>query len=242
MNSILKITAGIALITSSHAATSKIDFAIGQLRDSDSNIIADGGGVWAVIVSGLSGAPPSSGSLPGGLTDGMSLTTMNAPQILVDFDNFELTAGPRGSYTVEYLGGFTSGNDLGLNGVVVQELIFDVFDSPDAGYSPGTLWGIYWFPGAMLGDTLSGEFQVGGYANSSPNTASSSNNSWGTTVPNAGALVESSYLETTFNQNELGGGDTGITAQQFTAVMVPEPGVATLALLGMGALLRRRRH
>ncbi|MGL5018189.1 MAG: hypothetical protein ACRDBP_08660, partial [Luteolibacter sp.] len=75
------------------AATYTANLNIGQLRSSSGAVIADGGGVWAVIVGGSPGAPPVGGSLPGGLTAGNSLTGANLPLIAADFDSVVLTEG-----------------------------------------------------------------------------------------------------------------------------------------------------
>ena len=152
------------------ASSSVINLSIAQLRNAAGAVIEDGGGTWAVIVSAIPGNPPTSGALPGGLANNSSLTGDNETQInqiKSSFNNVNLSVGrPDGkNYYIWQLGGFSSGNDLGLNGVVQAAVAFDVFSAPDPGFSANTLWGFYWFPGQSQGSTLTGAYQVGGFAN-----------------------------------------------------------------------------
>lgn len=229
-----------------HAATSTMGLTIAQLRGANGSLIADGGGSWAIIVSGLPGSPPTSGSLPGGLSNDSSLSMGSVAQVKSDFDNVELTVGqPLGkNYFIQQTGGFSGGNDLSIVGAVQTEIIFNVFDNPDAGFAAGTLWGFYWFPGQSLGATLGGNYEVGGFANSynAASAASIGGDVWGTTIGNVGSTLDVAFLETNFNQNDLSGGDTGLSVARFTAVAVPEPSALMLSALGLAALFRRTRQ
>ena len=221
------------------AATAVVNLSIGEIRDADGDVVMDGEGVWAIIVAaGNTGNPPTAGSLPGGLTVGSSLTGSNKEQITIDFEDMVLSAGSKGSFYVWQLGEFTGGNDLGLNGVVQVAITFDVFAAPDPGFAAGTAWGFYWFPNKSAGQTLSGQYQVGGFANGA---SLASGGDSGTVVPTSGSTVTGNFFETNFNQSELGEGDTGLSAARFTAVLVPEPSSALLFFLGLVPLWRRRR-
>jgi hypothetical protein len=232
-----------------HGATSVVNFSIAEIRDASGAVIADGGGTWAIIVSAIPGTAsttPTPGSLPGDLADNSSLAESNAAQAAADFDGVQLVEGtPLGKdFTIHQVGGFTSGNDLGLNGVVQTQIDFNIFESGspnDPGYTEGTLWGFYWFPGKSFGDTtaLSGSFQVGGFASSTANAASFGD--FGTTIPTAAASKTTQFYESDFNQTVVGGNATGLAPARFTAIAVPEPSTLALAVLGMAALLRRRR-
>lgn len=243
----MKFKALLLILLSSHsihAATSTINLSIAQLRDAAGAVINDGGGTWAIIVSESPGAPPTSGALPGELTNNSSLSNNN-PNLISDvkssFDNVQLSAGqPTGKdFYILQVGGFTSGNDLGLNGVVTAGIDFDVFSSPDPGFSTGALWGFYWFPGQSIGSVLTGNYQVGGFANDY--NAPSNGDAWGTTVPSPPLTLAVNFFETGFNQATLGGEDTGLSTARFTAVAIPEPSALLTALLGFTALMRRRR-
>ena len=126
-----------------------------------------------------------------------------------------------------------------LNGAVQTSMGFPVSGSPDSGFSPNTLFGFYWFPGQTAGSTLSGSYEVGGFANSALKAASGGD--WGTSVTADGSTCTSLFYETNFNQNIIAGADTGLGAGRFTAVAVPEPSTFALSALGLAALLRRRR-
>lgn len=239
-----KVLLFIALSSHSiHAATSKINLGIGQLRDASGTVIDDGGGTWAIIVSQIPEAPPTAGALPGGLANNSSLSEDN-PNLIFDvkssFDNVELSVGqPTGKdFYIWKVGGFSGGNDLGLNGAVETTIEFDVFSSPDPGFSAGALWGFYWFPGQSIGSVLTGNYQVGGFAN---DVNVPSGGETGTTVPSATSIQAGNFFETELNQNAFEGGDTGLSAARFTAVAIPEPSAVLIALLGFTALMRRRR-
>lgn len=235
------------------AANSVINLSIGQLRDASGNIMEDNAtapensGVWAVIVSAIPGTAttnPVNGSLPGGLEDNSSLTEDDAEQARIDFNGLTLTAGSYSNFTIHQVGEFTSGNDLGLNGVVQTTVVFDIFEaadpSNDPGYVSGTLWGFYWFPGQTLNAKLSGSFQVGGFANSTANIASGGY--VGTTVLPEGDSDNALFYETNFNQNEAGEDATGLDIFRFTAInVIPEPSALAMAFLGFALLLLRRR-
>lgn len=220
-------------------ATYTANLAIGQLRAANGTVIADGGGVWAVIVAGSPGSPPTSGSLPGGLTDGSSLTNANLSQINADFDSVTLTAGSYLGFTIHQVGAFTSGNDAGFDGIATAAVAFPVVDGAVPGYATGTLWGIYWFPGKSEGDTLSGTYEIGGFADSLTNTASGGEA--GTSITASGATNAVLFYESGFNEGALSGGPTGLNATRFTAVAIPEPStLSLLALASIGLILRRR--
>lgn len=223
------------------AATATINLSIGQLLDASGNVIADGGGTWAIIVAaGNQGAPPNAGALPGGLTLGTSLSAANLGQAAADFNGVSLTTGSKGSFYISNIGSFNSGASLGLNGMIQQSIEFNVYASPDPdpGFTAGTNWGVYWFPGMAAGALLTGTYQVGGFANAA-NTASGGNS--GTVVPAVGSTLDGVFFESTLNQGTMGGADTGLAKPRFTAVVVPEPATLTLSALGLLALLRRRR-
>jgi hypothetical protein len=221
------------------AATATVNLSIGEIRDADGDLVMDGEGVWAIIVAaGNTGNPPTAGSLPGGLTVGSSLAGSNKEQITIDFEDMVLSPGSKGSFYVWQIGDFTGGDVLGLNGVVAEAITFDVFAAPDPGFTAGTAWGFYWFPGKTSGQTLSGQYQVGGFAN---DVSLASGGDIGTFVPASGSTVTGNFFETNFNQTELGEGDTGLSAARFTAVLVPEPSSALLFVLGLVPLWRRRR-
>ena len=141
-----------------HAAIYSANLSIGQLHHLGGSAIADGGGTWAIIVGAIPGAPPTSGALPGGLTSGNSLTQSNLSQAFSDLSGATLAAGTYSNFTIHSVGSFTSGTDLGIDGLVQSALVFDVVDTPLPGYSLGTLWGFYWFPGLATGATLPGSF------------------------------------------------------------------------------------
>lgn len=222
------------------AATYTANLNIGQLRSSSGAVIADGGGVWAVIVGGSPGAPPVGGSLPGGLTAGNSLTGANLPLIAADFDSVVLTEGAQTGFTIHQVGVINGFVDSGFVGIMTVPIDFPVVDGILPGYTVGTLWGVYWFPGKGLGDTLSGAYEVGGFADTSTNLASGSEA--GTTIVSAGGLNSVNFYETDFNVVDLSGDPTGLGTARFTAVAVPEPGTLSLLALTAFGWLRRRRN
>lgn len=198
------------------AATYTATLSIGQLHHVGGSAIADGGGTWAVIVGAVPGLTPTSGALPGGLTSGNSLTQSNLSQAFSDLSGATLAAGEYSNFTIHSVGGFTLGSVLGVDGVVQPALVFDVVDTSLKGYSVGTLWGFYWFPGLATGATLPSSFEVGGFANSAANAASGGEA--GTTIVAAGATNEVKFYETNFNQDVVGGADTGLSVSRFTSV------------------------
>jgi hypothetical protein len=230
------LSAFFGIASLAHAASS-VNLTVAQLRDASGTVIPDAApGTWAIIVAGVEGLPAVSGTLPGGLTDGSSLTAAQASQIAADFDGLTLTVGSQGTYTIHQLGIFDSGED----GAVLATINFDIASSPNPGFDAGTLWGLYWFPGVSAGATLSGNFEVGGFAQSTANIESGGDE--GTVIPGDGLSVNVNFIETNFNQTVLEGGDTGLSAARFTAVAVPEPSVFGLAgVFGIAGLLLRRR-
>lgn len=222
------------------AATATVNLAAGQLRDANGTIIADGGGTWAVIVAaGDLGNPQTAGALPGGLTNNASLTTLNLSQIEADFNGVFLTTGSKGSFYVHSLGTINGEMDIGFAGMVLTSIEFTISETGTPGFTSGTQFGLYWFPGLAEGSKLTGDYEVGGFANDM-NEASGAGD-WGTTIPATAALKNAQFYETNFNQSELSGPATDLSASRFTAVLVPETSTLTLSALGMAALLRRRR-
>ena len=209
-------------------ATSTVGFAIGAVRDASGTVLPDDSSAWAIIVS-------NTATLPGGLTDGAN--TITASEAASDFDNITLTIGDKGDYTIIETGTITGSEDLlGSPGVALSTATFNLSGVVTA----GKLWGLYWFPGKSVGETLNGTYEVGGFAQSTPNVESGG--TFGTVVPADGStetLVN--FLESSLNQGVLGGTDTGLSASRFTAVAVPETTTLTLSALGLAALLRRRR-
>lgn len=224
------------------AATYTANLNIGQLRSSNGAAIADGGGVWAVIVGGSPGAPPVAGSLPGGLIAGSSLTAANLSMIAADFDSVVLTAGARTGFTIHQVGEINGVVDSGFVGIMTAPIDFPVVEGILPGYAVGTLWGVYWFPGKGLGDTLSGAYEVGGFADTSTNIASGGE--VGTTIVSAGGLNSVNFFETAFNQAALGGDPTGLGPARFTAVsVVPElSGALPMMIIFAFAGFRRSRN
>lgn len=199
------------------AASYTANLSIGQLYNAGGSVIPDGGGTWAVIVAATAGTPPSGGALPGGLTDGHSLTSANLPQAFTDFNSVTLTAGTYSNFTIQKVGSFNGSTYTGIEGAIMASIPFSIYDESSSGYLGGTLWGIYWFPGKSAGDTLSGPFEVGGFADSSRNVASS-NSDAGTTIGSAGTSNTVNFFESDFNQNTLKGPPTGLDVSRFTAV------------------------
>lgn len=235
------VVAVVLALTPAFGALTSVTLAIGELRDASGQVIADGGGAWAVIVAGQPGNPPTVGALPGGLTDLSSLTALNKEQILSDFANQSLAVGSSvGGGYVAAVGAFDSVISGGV-GIIAQVIAFEVYDPPvNGGFAANSLFGVYWFPGTALSEgaiELGVSFEVGGFASSTANFAS--NGEWGTTVPSAGnSSVQ--FFETGFWQG-IGGEDTGLDPSRFTAVLVPEPATFALSALGLAALFRRRR-
>lgn len=225
-------------------AVASVNFAIGELRDASGTVISDGAGSWAIIVAGQLGNPPSAAVLPGGLEDFSSLGISDGSQILDDFAFQTLSAGASIGGAYVWAVGSINGTASGFQGVPLQTVAFDVYNPPsEPGFASGTLFGFYWFPSVALSGgeiSLGSTFEIGGFANSSANAAS--NGAGGTVVPESGNVTVQ-FFETNFNQGQLGGGDTGLSVDRFTAVSVavPEPASLTLSAIGLAALLRRRR-
>ena len=228
MKTAVTVTFVIASMANPLYSASTVGFAIGAVRDSSGVVLPDGSSSWAIIVS-------NTGNLPGGLTDGANSITV--AEAASDFENVTLTIGNKGDYTIIQTGTITGSDDLlGTPGIALDTATFDL----TAVVTAGKLWGFYWFPSQPEGGTLSGTFEVGGFAQSTPNGASGG--TFGTVVPADGSTETSvNFLESNLNQSVLGGTDTGLNVSRFTAVAVPETTTLTLSALGLAALLRRRR-
>lgn len=216
-------------LPSTASATATLEIAIGELRDSGGNLVTPSS-AWALIVSN------TAGGLPGGLIDGGSMGTTS--QIAADFNGVSLTAGDKGDYTIIKTG-FTNGGSSGLPFLAFDSVVFD-YTAPSSVNMAGSLLGLYWFPNRSLGTTLTGSYEVGGFAQSTPNNQSLGTS--GTVIPNQGESQFVYFFETNFNQTVMGLDSTGLGAERFTAVAVPEISSLTLTALGLTGLLIRRRR
>jgi len=231
MKNILLSMISCGVLVTPVAAAVTLNPSIGNLRDANGVPLVDGSSAWAMIVRN-----DSSSFLPGGLTDGGLIGT--ASQITGDFDDETITIGDKGSYTIVSVGTIDGSEGLlgtGGNGVMLSPIVFSLGGE----ITTGKLWGLYWFPNKLPGDTLTGAYEVGGFAQSAFNAASGGD--IGMLIPADGTVNAVNFLETNFNQNILGGADTGLGASRFTAVAVPEPSSLALALFGFAILIRRRR-
>lgn len=180
------------------------------------------GATWVLIYD-----QNNDGSLPGGLTDGASLTLASTAAIISAFSDLELTDN-------EILANGDRIMEIGtvpLNGVLDWIITFDIGGGANQEVT-GRKFGLYWFPGQALGNTLdtTQPFSVGGFFESAPHVPSFSD--YGMTVP-----TDSQSGNFLAFDSQSGWDEGRLVAVQ----VIPETSALALSGLGLAALLRRRR-
>lgn len=217
---------GCAALTAStsigYCATSA-ELYVGQLSSSLGITSPAANSVWALIYD-----HNNDGALPGGLTDGTSLTTAQAAAIASEFDGLELTLGESTTSgdTIIALG--LTGDDGFATGVIE----FDIGETGSI-LTLGRKYGIYWFPGKTEGNVLSvsSGLEIGGFYESQPHVASGG--VYGMAIPASGESGSFIAYDTAAEE--------GFEASRLVAIVIPEPSTLALAGMGLAVLLRRRR-
>jgi hypothetical protein len=205
-------------------ATVTWDISIGALRSSSGTQVP-AGSLWAMIYQ------DGAGNLPGGLDSNSSLTTADTASIGSAFAGMTISQGLTiGGSTIILTGSVDSAGSANY-GIVAATF------PPFAGVTAGGLWGLYWFPGLTPASNVVpvSDFEVGGFTQADATVEPYGNT--GTIIPSDGASATTYFFdsETTTNPGDL-------PVARFTAVAVPEPATLTLSVLGLAALLRRRRR
>lgn len=202
------LSIGLAL-SQVHAASS-IQLEVGAFKNS--NGISVTTGTWVLILDSN-----DDNQLPGDLAAGPanngSLNLSNITAINEDF----------------------TGKTLGLNNAIGNDTIVAIGEIGDidlgADYVAATVtfndgqeglaYGIYWFPGKSPGNTLTGDYEIGGYFQSDTTEFAA----YGMFAPPPLTAQEPAAFD----------------VSGFNAIIIPEPSALVLTLLGSAALLRRRR-
>ena len=222
--------AAIPLLALPCSAAISIEVQVGTFLDSSSAVVSDTS-LWAIVYD------EGGAGLPGGLANNTSLTLANTSQLFSDFAGATIaTGGTIGTGEILWAGAVNGVATSGVEGVSIHEL--SNFTFAGLGVAAGGTWAIYWFPElTAASNTLSSSgFQVGGIQEVS--AGSGGNIGMVFPVDDTGpANYTASFLDT----SPALGGDIAIS--RFTAVtVVPEPSSVGLAMIGMAALLRRRRR
>lgn len=211
-----------ATCASSAFAATTAQLYVDKLNTSDGIGNPAAGAAWVLIYD-----QNNDSSLPGGLTDGSSLSASNANFIKTDFDNLTiadnavLANGDR----------IIATGTVPLDGIINSEVVtFDIGIGANQ-EATGRRFALYWFPDMSVNDTIdtSLDFSIGGFYESAPHAGSFSD--YGMLVPSD----NESGLFLAFDS--ASGWDEG----RLVAIAVPETSTLTLSALGMAALLRRRR-
>lgn len=217
----------LALFVSS-GATVTWDVSIGYLRSSSGDKVPEGT-LWAMIYQN------AVGELPGGLDLNRSLTITDAAALSESFAGVTIKQGSTvGGSTILQTGSTDTLSTANYS-------IAGAESPPFPGVAAGGVWGLYWFPGLTAANNLvpaDRDFELGGFTQTDLNGKASGNQ--GTTIPSDGVIVTTYFFDKDTTQEP-----TDLPASRFTAVSVtapvPEPSTLVLSVLGLAALLRRRR-
>ncbi|QTN32840.1 PEP-CTERM sorting domain-containing protein [Akkermansiaceae bacterium] len=177
---------------------------------------------WAIIYD-----QNNDGNLPGGLTDGTSVTIANA----------SATAAAFGSSTALSVNTLLSSGDriiavgtIPVSGILDDLITFDIGTGLNQ-VASGRKFSLFWFPGLSVGDNFdtTGAYELGGIFEQNPHAPSFSD--YGMVVPGDNENGLFLALDST----------AGFPESRLVAVAVPEPGSMLLAVFGTVALLSRRR-
>lgn len=178
---------------------------------------------WAVIFD-----ENNDSNLPGGLIDGSSLTTANGAVIQSNFGSFTIADGtvlPNGDRILA-----TGTTDS--TGLINAILEFNI-GAPNAP-TPGTRFGVYWFPGKSVGQSLNtslGSFDIGGFLELAPHTPSGGVR--GMVIPPDNVSGDFLAFDSV---------DGSFPAARLNAVLIPEPTAYALAAFSVVTVLRRNRR
>jgi hypothetical protein len=224
MKKTLYLAAGLIFSNTAHLPANIIlNTEFGIAYNSTGTAVPDGT-LWVMIVD------DGDNLLPGGLAANSSLGGSNLSQILADFQEdtvIELGLNINGD-TVFAFGGIN-----GLDSFSIQGYNNEVLDLAlnTNGLETGRSFGYYWFPGIQYTGSnplLANLLEVGGITD-----ISDSDPLLRMVIPGDGNTSSPTALTTSL--------DGTFSDARFTAVAIPEPSAAALAVLGAVAALRRRR-